>query len=88
MLWVGSSLEQTLHDVQERLTYRAVLFIRDSIANYEPTREQMDYPALLHEKTEAMPVLPVVTQTLHLLNVLYQALEVSPLVIPRIVQNN
>jgi hypothetical protein len=36
-----------LADVNERLTFRARTYIRDEIANYTPSDEDLDYPAKL-----------------------------------------
>ncbi|XP_023644127.1 conserved oligomeric Golgi complex subunit 3 isoform X1 [Capsella rubella] len=41
------TLQRILADVNERLTFRARTYIRDEIANYIPTDEDLDYPAKL-----------------------------------------
>ncbi|CAM6127701.1 unnamed protein product [Calypogeia fissa] len=42
-----------LGDVQERLTFRAQTYMRDEIANYVPSTEDLDYPAKLESTAEA-----------------------------------
>lgn len=44
---------RTLADVQERLTFRAQTHMRDEIANYLPSAEDLDYPAKLVEAAAA-----------------------------------
>ncbi|KAH7331555.1 hypothetical protein KP509_20G040200 [Ceratopteris richardii] len=39
-----------LADVQERLTFRAQTYMRDEIANYLPSNEDLDYPGKLERK--------------------------------------
>ncbi|XP_073158276.1 conserved oligomeric Golgi complex subunit 3 [Henckelia pumila] len=46
------TLERILADVHERLTFRARTYIRDEIANYLPTDEDLNYPAKLEQSTE------------------------------------
>ncbi|XP_073033506.1 conserved oligomeric Golgi complex subunit 3-like [Primulina eburnea] len=46
------TLERILADVHERLTFRARTYIRDEIANYPPTDEDLNYPAKLEQSTE------------------------------------
>ncbi|XP_019099440.1 PREDICTED: conserved oligomeric Golgi complex subunit 3-like isoform X1 [Camelina sativa] len=41
------TLQRILADVNERLTFRARTYIRDEIANYIPSDEDLDYPAKL-----------------------------------------
>ncbi|KAL9311617.1 putative oligomeric Golgi complex, subunit 3 protein [Arabidopsis thaliana] len=41
------TLQRILADVNERLTFRARTYIRDEIANYTPSDEDLDYPAKL-----------------------------------------
>ncbi|KAE8677130.1 Sec34-like family protein isoform 2 [Hibiscus syriacus] len=41
------TLERILADTHERLTFRARTYIRDEIANYIPSSEDLDYPAKL-----------------------------------------
>nr|VDD02010.1 unnamed protein product [Brassica rapa] len=41
------TLQRILADVNERLTFRARTYIRDEIANYIPSYEDLDYPAKL-----------------------------------------
>eukprot|EP00850_Spirogloea_muscicola_P001883 SM000007S20843 [mRNA] locus=s7:535084:547309:+ [translate_table: standard] len=40
---------RTLADVQSRLTFRAQTYVRDEIANYLPTPDDLDYPAKLEQ---------------------------------------
>ncbi|XP_024387285.1 conserved oligomeric Golgi complex subunit 3 [Physcomitrium patens] len=44
---------KTLADVQERLTFRAQTYMRDEIANYLPSAEDLDYPAKLEQAAAA-----------------------------------
>ncbi|KAF5726117.1 Sec34-like family protein isoform 1 [Tripterygium wilfordii] len=46
------TLQRILADVHERLTFRARTHIRDEIANYIPTNEDLDYPAILERSAE------------------------------------
>ncbi|KAF6151279.1 hypothetical protein GIB67_020601 [Kingdonia uniflora] len=46
------TLQRILADVHERLTFRARTHIRDEIANYIPTDEDLDYPAKLGRTAE------------------------------------
>lgn len=43
-----------LADVQERLTFRAQTFMRDEIANYMPSPEDLDYPKMLQQAMESV----------------------------------
>ncbi|GAQ88312.1 oligomeric Golgi complex component 3 [Klebsormidium nitens] len=43
------TVDRTLADVQERLTFRAQTYMRDEIANYNPTPDDLDYPAKLEK---------------------------------------
>ncbi|KAJ4708719.1 Conserved oligomeric Golgi complex, subunit 3 [Melia azedarach] len=47
------TLERILADVHERLTFRARTHIRDEIANYIPSDEDLNYPAKLEQSAEA-----------------------------------
>ncbi|XP_057864087.2 conserved oligomeric Golgi complex subunit 3 isoform X1 [Cryptomeria japonica] len=44
-----------LADVHERLTFRAQTHVRDEIANYLPSAEDLDYPAKLERAVESTP---------------------------------
>eukprot|EP00803_Ostreobium_quekettii_P011407 evm.model.scf_473.11 EVM.evm.TU.scf_473.11 scf_473:71499-75186(-) len=44
---------RTLTDAQERLTYRAQAYIRDDIAKYKPSADDLDYPRKLETSAEA-----------------------------------
>ncbi|KZV25526.1 conserved oligomeric Golgi complex subunit 3 [Dorcoceras hygrometricum] len=46
------TFERILADVHERLTFRARTYIRDEIANYLPTDDDLNYPAKLEQSTE------------------------------------
>ncbi|ONK65534.1 uncharacterized protein A4U43_C07F38090 [Asparagus officinalis] len=46
------TLQRILADIHERLTFCARTHIRDQIANYRPTEEDLDYPARLERSTE------------------------------------
>ncbi|XP_073043896.1 conserved oligomeric Golgi complex subunit 3-like isoform X3 [Primulina eburnea] len=46
------TLERILADAHERLTFRARTYIRDEIANYLSTDEDLNYPAKLEQSTE------------------------------------
>ncbi|XP_030955046.1 conserved oligomeric Golgi complex subunit 3-like isoform X1 [Quercus lobata] len=46
------TLQRILADVHERLTFRARTHIRDEIANYLPSDEDLDYPAKLEQSME------------------------------------
>jgi hypothetical protein len=40
-----------MHEVQERLTFRAQVFIRDEIQSFAPSKDELDYPARLQRTT-------------------------------------
>lgn len=44
----GSVAEQLLHDVQERLVFRALLYLRTDVAGYSPSPGDLAYPEKLH----------------------------------------
>ncbi len=44
---------KTLADVQERLTFRAQTYMRDEIANFLPSPEDLDFPAKLEKAAAA-----------------------------------
>ncbi|KAM3762375.1 hypothetical protein ACB098_01G340100 [Castanea mollissima] len=46
------TLQRILADVHERLTFRARTHIRDEIANYLPSDEDLDYPAKLEQSMD------------------------------------
>ncbi|EOY30133.1 Sec34-like family protein isoform 4 [Theobroma cacao] len=46
------TLERILADVHERLTFRARTHIRDEIANYIPSDEDLNYPAKLEQSAD------------------------------------
>ncbi|KAJ0090812.1 hypothetical protein Patl1_13696 [Pistacia atlantica] len=46
------TLERILADVHERLTFRARTHIRDEIANFTPSDEDLNYPAKLEQSAE------------------------------------
>ncbi|KAK7856187.1 conserved oligomeric golgi complex subunit 3 [Quercus suber] len=46
------TLQRILADVHERLTFRARTHIRDEIANYLPSDEDLDYPVKLEQSME------------------------------------
>lgn len=46
------TLQRILADVNERLTFRARTHIRDEIANYLPSDEDLDYPAKLEQSAQ------------------------------------
>ncbi|KAB1227077.1 Conserved oligomeric Golgi complex subunit 3 [Morella rubra] len=46
------TLQRILADVHERLTFRSRTYIRDEIANYLPSDEDLDYPAKLERSVE------------------------------------
>ncbi|KAG2692171.1 hypothetical protein I3760_08G040100 [Carya illinoinensis] len=46
------TLQRILADVHERLTFRVRTHIRDEIANYLPSAEDLDYPAKLEQSVE------------------------------------
>ncbi|WMV37056.1 hypothetical protein MTR67_030441 [Solanum verrucosum] len=47
------TLDRILADVHERLTFRARTYIRDEIANYLPSDEDLDYPKKLEQSVSA-----------------------------------
>ena len=70
-----------MHEVQERLTFRAQVFIRDEIQGYSPSKEELDYPGRLQraqtdrrgdDYAEWCPVLP---RTLACLSHLYRTVD-------------
>lgn len=75
-----------LADVQERLTFRAQTHMRDEIANYLPSVEDLDYPAKLQHEASSVNVeeggrdalitwYPPLEKTLSCLSKLYRCLE-------------
>ncbi|KAL3677978.1 hypothetical protein R1sor_020934 [Riccia sorocarpa] len=76
-----------LGDVEERLTFRAQTYMRDEIANFLPTSEDLDYPAKLEQAAQT-PVsedeegresfstwYPPLERTLSVLSKLYRCIE-------------
>ncbi len=51
-------LHKILPDVQERLIYRAQLFVRDAIAAFEPAPSDLDYPNKLKAAPAPQPSAP------------------------------
>ncbi|CAN4084829.1 unnamed protein product [Withania somnifera] len=50
---IRPTLDRILSDVHERLTFRARTYIRDEIANYLPSDEDLDYPKKLEQSVSA-----------------------------------
>ncbi|MCO5558008.1 hypothetical protein L7F22_011583 [Adiantum nelumboides] len=82
------TITRILADVQERLTFRAQTQMRDEIANYLPSAEDLDYPAKLERESslianieaeegrDAYGILyPPLEKTLSCLSKLYRSLE-------------
>lgn len=44
----GGVAEQLLHDVQERLVFRAHMYLRTDVAEYNPSPGDLAYPEKLH----------------------------------------
>uniref|UniRef100_M1CJI3 Conserved oligomeric Golgi complex subunit 3 n=1 Tax=Solanum tuberosum TaxID=4113 RepID=M1CJI3_SOLTU len=57
------TLDRILADVHERLTFRARTYIRDEIANYLPSDEDLDYPKKLEQSVSAELDSPSLVQT-------------------------
>ncbi|XP_044471934.1 conserved oligomeric Golgi complex subunit 3 [Mangifera indica] len=83
------TLERILADVHERLTFRARTHIRDEIANFIPSDEDLNYPAKLEQSAETKSETnsadgnpdvfktwyPPLEKTISCLSKLYQSLE-------------
>lgn len=69
------TLERILADIHERLTFRARTHIRDEIANYIPSDEDLDYPAKLERSAEMKPETTSVEETADVFKTWYPPLE-------------
>uniref|UniRef100_A0A2C9UA37 Conserved oligomeric Golgi complex subunit 3 n=1 Tax=Manihot esculenta TaxID=3983 RepID=A0A2C9UA37_MANES len=69
------TLERILADIHERLTFRARTHIRDEIANYIPSDEDLDYPAKLERSVEITPETTSVEETTDVFRTWYPPLE-------------
>ncbi|CAN1761347.1 Conserved oligomeric Golgi complex subunit 3 [Linum perenne] len=69
------TLERILADVHERLTFRARTHIRDEIANYIPSDEDLNYPAKLEQTTETKSEASSVDENAELFKTWYPPLE-------------
>ncbi|MCO5557959.1 hypothetical protein L7F22_011533 [Adiantum nelumboides] len=82
------TITRILADVQERLTFRAQTHMRDEIANYLPSAEDLDYPAKLEREASSIAnveaeegrdaygiLYPPLEKTLSCLSKLYRSLE-------------
>ncbi|XP_072071429.1 conserved oligomeric Golgi complex subunit 3 isoform X1 [Arachis hypogaea] len=83
------TFERILADVHERLTFRARTHIHDEIANYIPSKEDLDYPEKLKRSAESTSEInpaddnpdifktwyPPLEKTISCLSKLYQCLE-------------
>ncbi|XP_048227869.1 conserved oligomeric Golgi complex subunit 3 isoform X1 [Ricinus communis] len=69
------TLERILADIHERLTFRARTHIRDEIANYIPSDEDLDYPAKLERSAEMKSETTSVEETSELIKTWYPPLE-------------
>ncbi|KAJ9168110.1 hypothetical protein P3X46_019672 [Hevea brasiliensis] len=69
------TLERILADIHERLTFRARTHIRDEIANYIPSNEDLDYPAKLEQSVEKKPETTSVEETANVFRTWYPPLE-------------
>jgi hypothetical protein len=61
----GTVIQRLLQDVQERLAYRAQLYIRDFVQGFVPSPEDLDYPAKLKSATTTTVIDPVSGETKH-----------------------
>ncbi|CAN0920500.1 Conserved oligomeric Golgi complex subunit 3 [Linum grandiflorum] len=69
------TLERILADVHERLTFRARTHIRDEIANYIPSDEDLNYPAKLEQTNETVSEASSVDENAELFKSWYPPLE-------------
>ncbi|KAG8657160.1 hypothetical protein MANES_03G045400v8 [Manihot esculenta] len=69
------TLERILADIHERLTFRARTYIRDEIANYVPSDEDLDYPAKLEQSVEMTQETTSVEETRDVFRTWYPPLE-------------
>ena len=76
-------IQRLIADVQERLIFRAHTFIQEKVANYRPSKDDLNYPLMLvapqvkssSVRGEVVELFPPVVSTLSFLGILYRSLD-------------
>ena len=73
-------IDRIVQDTQERLVFSAQIFIRDNIVGFEPSKEDLDYPAKLQIESAQTNMYvawyPVVERTLTCLSKIYRFVDI------------